>query len=323
MGERLPVTPVATIVIAAWNAEATIAAALASALAQTVPVEIVVVDDVSEDATARVVRDMAVDAPHLRLLHQNHNGGPAAARNRAIQHSTAPWIAVLDADDIMAPDRIGQLIDRAVAEDLDFLADDIEKGHPDDAPGARMRLWSDTPIGLTRIDAATFIRANLANGRGERREMGFLKPLMRRAFLHRHDLKYGDLRLGEDYDLYARALISGARFGLCDPCGYFAVVRPESLSGSHPTGVHADLMAADDRMLGIPGLDAQTRDALRDHRMEHYKKWVWRRMIDAVRERRPIDALACFRAPLPVVLNLSCNLGTECLHRLGRRFRVV
>jgi len=76
-------------------------------------------------------------------------------------------------------------------------------------------------------------------------------------------------------------------------------------------------------MLGMPGLDAQTRDALRDHRMEHHKKWAWRRMIDAVRERRPIDALACFRAPLPVVLNLSCNLGTECLHRLGRRFRVV
>ena len=151
--------------------------------------------------------------------------------------------------------------------------------------------------------------------------MGFLKPLMRRAFLDRHGLRYGPLRLGEDYDLYARALILGARFGLCDPCGYLAVVREESLSGSHPTFVHADLMAADDRMLAMPGLSAQTRRALSDHRLEHHKKWVWRRLIDAVRERRPVAALGCFHAPLPVAADLSRNLGAETLRRLGHRLR--
>jgi succinoglycan biosynthesis protein ExoU len=311
---------VATIVIAAFNAEATIGAALASALEQTVPVEIVVVDDASQDATAHIV-EAAKDRPNLRLLRQDRNAGPAAARNRAIEHSTAPWIAVLDADDIMEPDRIARLIARAEAEDLDFLADDIEKGHPDDDPGSRTRLWSDTPIGLIRIDATTFIRANLSSGRGERREMGFLKPVMRRAFLDHHALRYGPLRLGEDYDLYARALILGARFGLCDPCGYLAIVHDDSLSGAHPTWVHADLMAADDRMLAMPGLTKGTRRALRDHRLEHHKKWVWRRMIDSVRERRPIAALGCFRAPMPVAFDLSRKLGAEGLQRLGRRFR--
>ncbi len=314
-------SPVATIVIAAFNAEETIGAALASALAQTVPVEIVVVDDASQDATAGMVEAIAKQAPNLRLLRQDLNAGPAAARNRAIDSSTAPWIAVLDADDIMAPGRIAQLIARATAENLDFLADDIEKGHPDDDPGSRTRLWSDTPIGLVPIDAAGFVRGNLATGRGERREMGFLKPVMCRAFLDRHALRYGPLRLGEDYDLYARALILGARFGLCDPCGYLAVVRDDSLSGSHPTWVHADLMAADDRMLAMAGLTTGTRHALRDHRLEHHKKWVWRRMIDAVRERRLIAALGCFLAPVPVALDLSRNLGAEGLRRLGRRFR--
>ncbi len=314
-------TPAATIVIAAFNAQDTIGAALASALAQTAPVEIVVVDDASRDATSTIVEAIAKQAPNVRLLRQDCNAGPAAARNRAIESSTAPWIAVLDADDIMAPGRIAQLIARAEAEDLDFLADDIEKGHPDDDPASRTRLWSDTAIGLLRIDAATFIRGNLATGRGERREMGFLKPVMRRAFLDRHALRYGPLRLGEDYDLYARALILGARFGLCDPHGYLAVVRADSLSGSHPTFVHADLMEADDRMLAMPGLTREARLALQDHRLEHHKKWVWRRLIDAVRERRPIAALGCFRAPVPVAFELSRNLGAEGLRRLGRRLR--
>lgn len=312
---------VATIVIAAFNARQTIRAALESALAQSAPVEIVVVDDASQDATARAVEAIAQEAPHVRLLRQDRNAGPAVARNRAIAHSTAPWIAVLDSDDIMAPDRIARLVARATAENLDFLADDIEKGHPDDDPGSRTRLWSDTTIGLLRIDAATFIRANLASGRGERREIGFLKPVMRRSFLDRHGLRYAPLRLGEDYDLYARALICGARFGVCDPCGYLAAVRDGSLSGSHPTFVHADLMAADDRMLAMPGLTRETRRALLDHRMEHHKKWVWRRLIDAVRERRPVAALGCFRAPLPVAFDLSRNLGAETLRRLGHRLR--
>ncbi|WP_299567685.1 glycosyltransferase family 2 protein [uncultured Sulfitobacter sp.] len=312
---------VATIVIAAFNAAHTIRAAIDSALAQTAPVEIVVVDDASQDHTAEIVDAIAKTVPNLRLLRQDHNAGPAAARNRAIAHSTAPWVAVLDADDVMAPNRIATLAAQATSENLDFLADDIEKGDPGSDPGSRTRLWSDTTIGLQRIEAAAFIRANLASGCGERREMGFLKPLMRRAFLDRHGLRYGPLRLGEDYDLYARALILGARFGLCDPCGYLAVVREESLSGSHPTFVHADLMAADDRMLAMPGLSPQTRRALSDHRLEHHKKWVWRRLIDAVRERRPVAALGCFHAPLPVAADLSRNLGAETLRRLGHRLR--
>lgn len=321
LGAQPAPPPRATVVIAAWNAAATIGRAVESALAQTLPVEVVVVDDASTDATAELVAARAAAAPALRLLRQEVNAGPAAARNWAIAESGAPWIAVLDSDDRMAPGRLERLVVRAEAADLDFLADDIEKVAEDDPDGPRTRLWSDTEIGEIDLDAAAFVRGNLSTRHGGRREMGFLKPLMRRSFLEHRGLTYADMRLGEDYELYARALILGARFRLTDPQGYLATVRPGSLSGKHPTGAHAALMAADERLLSLPQTDAQTREALTAHLLEEHKKWAWRRMIDAVKARDLAAALGCFRAPPPVRADLSRRLGLELWQRTVRRRR--
>lgn len=312
--------PRATVIIAAWNASATIGRAVESALAQVGPVEVVVVDDASSDCTAELVSSWARCEPRLTLLRQPENRGPAAARNRAIEETRAPWIAVLDADDMMAPDRLVRLVDRAEAEGVDFLADDIEKVAEADPDGPRRRLYSDTAIGEIDIDAATFIRANIFARVGRARgEMGFLKPVMRRAFLERHGLSYGDLRLGEDYDLYARALILGARFRLTDPHGYVAVVRPSSLSGKHPTAVHATMMAADRRMLAMPEANAETRAALREHMLEVHKEWAWRRMIDAGRARNPLAMAGCFKAPPEVAGDLARRLWEDLGLRLRRK----
>ncbi|EYD70346.1 glycosyltransferase family 2 protein [Limimaricola hongkongensis] len=319
MTDAAPATPRATVVIAAWNAEASIDRAIASALRQTLPVEVVVVDDASTDGTRGRIAALARANPALRCIGQDRNPGPAEARNRAIEASRAPWIAVLDADDVMAPDRLERLVRQAEAARLDFLADDIEKVDEADPDGPRQRLYSDHAIGTIDIDAAAFIRANLAAGHGDRREMGFLKPVMRRGFLDRHALRYAPLRLGEDYDLYARALIRGARFRLTDPCGYLATVRANSLSGRHATQDHAALMAADRRMLSQPGLSRETRAALRAHLLEHHRKWVWRRMIDAVRNRDPKAALACLISPPRVSADLSRRLLREGLQRGLRR----
>ena len=313
--------PEVTVVIAAWNADKTIERAVDSALAQKLPVEVIVVDDASEDETANIVENRTHNAPGLKLLRQPVNGGPAPARNRAIAESNAPWVAVLDADDFMEPDRLAKLVARATEADLDFLADDIEKVDARDLDGPRTRLWSDEVIGEIEISASSFIRGNLSSRHGGRREMGFLKPVMRRSFLEEHSLSYADLRLGEDYELYARALIYGARFRLTDPCGYLATVRPNSLSGKHDTREHANLMAADRQLLAMPQLDPEVRSALQDHLIEQHKKWAWRRMIDAVRERDPLAALACYYAPIPVIAHLTRSLALETWHRLSGRIK--
>ncbi|MEM8851912.1 MAG: glycosyltransferase family 2 protein [Pseudomonadota bacterium] len=313
-------SPLVTVVIAAWNAEQTLARAIDSAVAQTIPVEVIVVDDASTDGTAALADRLAAEAPAVQVLRQARNAGPSAARNRAITESRAPWIAVLDADDRMAPDRLSILLETARKTNADFVADDLWKqaeGAPDDQ---RHRMLSDEMLGIVPLDAEAFIRGNLSARHGGRRELGFLKPLMSRAFLAQHGLRYDPtIRLGEDFVLYAQALLRGARCVLTDPAGYVATVRPGSLSGQHPTEAHAHLIEADLAMLAWPDLPNGVRAALHAHLLEQRKKWAWRRLIDAVRTSDMRAAMGCFWAPPQVGADLLARLGREAVGRLGAR----
>lgn len=308
--------PQIAILIAAWSAEKTLERCVLSAQTQQVPVEIIIVDDASPDGTLDLAQQMAAIDPRIKVLAQAKNGGPAAARNRAIEESTAPWLTVLDSDDFMEPDRLAKLLKLAQDNDADFVADDIFKVAEDDPDGPRSRMYSDDPLGEQWLTTADFVNANLSSKHGGRRELGFLKPLMRRSFLEAEELRYIDMILGEDYVLYANALASGARFLLTDPAGYVAVVRPNSLSGWHPTHAHADLMAADQDLLNRPDLPEDAKAALRIHMTEQHKKWAWRRLIDAKRDKSLSAALSAFNAPLPIALDLGRRLLVDVFQRL-------
>jgi glycosyltransferase involved in cell wall biosynthesis len=91
------------LVMTAFDAEAFVEAALHSALDQTVPPrEIVVVDDGSTDATATLAD--AIDA-RITVLRRPHAGiGPS--RNVGIAAVDAPFVALLDADDLWLPTKL-------------------------------------------------------------------------------------------------------------------------------------------------------------------------------------------------------------------------
>lgn len=318
-GADLP--PQVSVLIAAWSAEATLARAIDSALTQTVPIEVIVIDDASPDATGDIAAAYATADSRVKLISEKVNRGPANARNRGLAAARAPWVTVLDADDFFCePDRLARLLAIAAAEAADFVADDLWKVTETDPNGPRTSMISTESIGVKPLDAAGFVFGNLSSTQGERRELGFLKPLISLNFLNRHNLTYdSEIRLGEDYVLYARALITGARFILTDAAGYAAVVRPGSLSGNHPTEAHEKLIAADRELLALPDVDPPTRRALRAHLLEQRKKWAWRRLIDAKGASDPAAALACFWAPPAVVLNLITRLVGEATTRAGRK----
>jgi glycosyltransferase involved in cell wall biosynthesis len=93
-----------SILIPAFNAQEWIADTLRSAIAQTWDrKEILVVDDGSRDQTLAIARQFESDC--LKVVTQQ-NQGAAAARNRAFSLSQGSYIQWLDADDLMAPDKI-------------------------------------------------------------------------------------------------------------------------------------------------------------------------------------------------------------------------
>src|SRR5439155_22292426 len=97
-------TPLVSILIPSYNAKAWIADTIKSALDQTWPrKEIVIVDDGSTDETVAVARRFA--SAQVKVVTQE-NQGAAAARNRALELYQGDYIQWLDADDLLAPDKI-------------------------------------------------------------------------------------------------------------------------------------------------------------------------------------------------------------------------
>jgi succinoglycan biosynthesis protein ExoU len=301
-----------SVIITARNAQGTIGDAVSSALDQPEVSEVIVVDDASSDATCAAAHNAAEGDTRLAVLSQTTNIGPAAARNLAIAHSTAPFIAILDADDYLLPGRFGPLF---AQPDWDIIADNIVFVAAE--PAGRIES-ANLPIhrgGSEALDLAAFVRGNIAQKEIKRGELGFLKPLIRRSILPTMTPIYNPaLWLGEDYDLYVRLLISGARFRLSRRIGYAARVRSDSLSGQHRTGDLLALLQASRRHSTAVPAQSAAAFAMRDHQRQLRDRYLLRAFLDRKAANGRLAAMAFALAPptnlLPIMLGvLSDKLG--------------
>lgn len=103
--------PLVSILIPAYNAEKWIGITIESALQQTWPnKEIIVVDDGSKDNTLSILK--TYKSASCKIISQE-NKGASAARNLALSQAQGDWIQWLDADDILAPDKIENQLKKA------------------------------------------------------------------------------------------------------------------------------------------------------------------------------------------------------------------
>ncbi|MBL0052069.1 MAG: glycosyltransferase family 2 protein [Bacteroidetes bacterium] len=94
-----------SIIIPMYNAEQYISRAIASVINQQAHglfYEIIIIDDVSTDASCKVVK--ALNNPHIKLIELTHNGGTANARNQGLKIAVGRWIQFLDSDDFICND---------------------------------------------------------------------------------------------------------------------------------------------------------------------------------------------------------------------------
>ena len=90
--------PRITVVIPAHNAGETLAGSIQSALSQTgVAVQVVVVDDASDDATGLVCLLFSFD-PRVTVVTLEGRRGSVAARAAGLAEAASPWACFLDAD---------------------------------------------------------------------------------------------------------------------------------------------------------------------------------------------------------------------------------
>jgi glycosyltransferase involved in cell wall biosynthesis len=104
--------PTVAVVMAAYNAEATLPEAISSVFASIVPVHLFIVDDASHRPVVDVFVERMGDIPaNVTILRSEVNTGPAGARNMAIRRIIEegyPYAAVLDADDLAHPERFAK-----------------------------------------------------------------------------------------------------------------------------------------------------------------------------------------------------------------------
>ena len=309
-----------SVIIAAYNSEATIERAVRSALAEPEASDVIVVDDASTDDTLAQARAADDGSGRLKLIPRLSNGGPSAARNRALQECRAGWIGILDADDFFLAGRLKGLL--RFAGKADLIADDMWRVDERTVNGPRQLLLGDLLPSPRLVSFKEFVGSNVTDRRRQRGELGFIKPIMRRSFFERHGLRYQEhMRLGEDYELYARAVGLGATLLLVPAQGYVSVVRANSLSGCHSEEDLRQLRDCNIGLAALPRLNAEDKKALRRHYLDTECRLQWRLLILAVKQRSPKQILATFVRPLPVPLYLLGQLLEQVILRGGRRLR--
>lgn len=255
--------PVVTVVVAAFNAAEYIDEALFSIRRQSlVATEILIVDDRSTDATRERLAHHERDDRRVRIL-DGAGRGPAAARNLAIAQAQGRWIAIVDADDVIAPDRLARMTEEAERRSVDAVADNMTAFYEGDP--SRDHPWIDPGIWPTARPLS--FGDLMIGGLGEppAPELGYLKPILRKDRLAALEIPYREtLVIGEDFDLMARWTAAGFTYLYVPEAGYRYRRRVSSLSYRlTPEQLDHMIGALDSLDTTAPGFDGASVDRRR------------------------------------------------------------
>jgi glycosyltransferase involved in cell wall biosynthesis len=237
--------PRISVVIPVYNKSATLDRCIQSVLGQSYDnFEIVLVNDGSTDASGDLCDAWSRRQSHIKVIHQT-NAGVSAARNTGMAAANGDWIALLDGDDAFLPDRLERLAGHVSKHDCDFVFDNIASLSDSEAGLQPSPYWP----AWTRKNKAISLTEYLFQCTGStRKSYSLLKAMISVRFLRSHELAYNvELRQSEDFELYARSLLLGARFHRSAPVGYLYCepVRNAAVKHTSQSNVHHRVLATE------------------------------------------------------------------------------
>lgn len=182
--------PLVSVMIGVYNAAPYLAEAIESALTQTYqPIELIVVDDGSDDGSADVARSFG---DRVTYAYQD-NGGNGSARNHAVTLASGDLFAFLDADDRFVPDKLDR---QWAALEADPTLDMVF-GHVQEFISPELTAEQSAGVRKPAADPAPWTAPNLM--------------LIKRASYERVGPFSEAVRVGVTVDWYARAMEAGLR----------------------------------------------------------------------------------------------------------------
>ncbi len=197
----MPAPPDISVVVPVYNPGANIDELLASLDAQTLAAgrwEAILVDDGSTDGTGARLDAWAAERPWARVEHISNSGWPGRPRNVGTDAATGDYVLYVDNDDVLDPEALERLRDRARADDADVVVGKVV-GH---GKNVARELFRKNRTGVT-LEWPPLVR--------------LLSPhkLFRRALLQEHGIRFpeGRQRL-EDHVVVMRAYFLADRISI-------------------------------------------------------------------------------------------------------------
>jgi len=196
--------PLVSINLCCYNSEEFLEETLQSIFAQSfTDWELVVINDGSRDLTDAIVRRHLAEGRTI-VYHPQANAGLGASRNKAIELSRGKYIALIDHDDVWAPEKLAQQVTQMEADErigLSYTDADVV-----DAQGKTLRRYMPRELlaegaVLPQLFLGDFIACSTV--------------LIRRDAVSRVGVFDVNLRIAEEYDLFLR-LAQHYEFGLID-----------------------------------------------------------------------------------------------------------
>ncbi len=219
--------PLVSVIVPMYNAAATLPRCVGSLTRQTCKeLEILLIDDGSEDESAKLAEEYAKKDGRIRLLRQA-NAGAGVARNLGLSESTGDYICFVDADDYVSDDYIGQMLAAAQVEGADLVVTNPIFEFEEQPP--RVSIWYEAKEAAR--DKAGYYRLALQTRDG----MQLIPPWGKliRAELAK-SARFPDMKFCEDA-VYVLELLEKAPLLLALPyAGYHYVQGKTSLTAAVP-----------------------------------------------------------------------------------------
>ena len=218
-------SPIVSVILPVYNGKRTLRESVDSVLAQTFrDFEFIICNDGSTDETG-IILDKLVDE-RVRVIHNESNLGEGSARDRAIESARGVWLALIDADDAWAPERLETLLAEANTSINKMVFDDILECH-DTADG--MVPWN-------------VLRGKYAfGGNGSKsvevpienfvcQERLLIKPLLPLTHIRNHHICHTGRRFAADTEFFLQLLAHGVQLCYVPKPMYYYRITPGSMS---------------------------------------------------------------------------------------------
>jgi glycosyltransferase involved in cell wall biosynthesis len=233
------VPPMVSIVVPTYNKREFLTDALKSAVDQSYgSIEVIVVDDGSTDGSGNVADAFASSHPAMRVVHQQ-NGGLSNARNRGIQEARGELIFFHDADDLMEPDAIANLVS-------------VYEAHGSDVTGGvfRRRVAGQDRVveSFRKFEPELNFRHSIPLALHYATNLSSCNKLFRRSFLDAHGLRFADRLYMQDVDFWLRTMFLSENITQTAHVVATYVARPGSWSTQKTAGRFESLFDLFDRV---------------------------------------------------------------------------